>query len=56
MAKLDGRERRKARIRKKISGSGERPRLTVFRSARESFEAECAQLRAQIAALGGSAD
>lgn len=29
---------------------------TVFRSARESFEAECAQLRAQIAALGGSAD
>lgn len=29
---------------------------TEFRLARESFEAECAQLRAQIAALGGRAD
>lgn len=29
---------------------------TEFRLARQSFEAECAQLRAQIAALGGSAD
>ncbi|HWP44236.1 MAG TPA: 50S ribosomal protein L18 [Blastocatellia bacterium] len=35
MAKKDGREMRQAvhkRIRKKISGTGERPRLAVFRS------------------------
>lgn len=35
MAKIDGREMRQAvhkRIRKKISGTGERPRLAVFRS------------------------
>ena len=37
MAKLEGRDRRKARIRKKISGSVERPRLTVFRSARHIY-------------------
>ena len=37
MAKLEGRDRRKARTRKKISGSGERPRLTVFRSARHIY-------------------
>lgn len=36
-AKLTGRERRKLRIRKKISGSDERPRLTVFRSARHIY-------------------
>ena len=30
---IQGRERRKIRIRKKISGTTERPRLTVFRSA-----------------------
>jgi large subunit ribosomal protein L18 len=32
--KLELRLRRKARIRKKILGTAERPRLTVFRSAR----------------------
>ncbi len=32
-ATLTGRERRKFRIRRKISGTGERPRLTVFRSS-----------------------
>jgi large subunit ribosomal protein L18 len=37
MAKLEGRDRRKARIRKKISGSTERPRLSVFRSARHIY-------------------
>ena len=37
MAKLVGRERRKARIRKKISGNVERPRLSVFRSARHIY-------------------
>ena len=32
-ASLQGRERRKLRIRKRISGTVERPRLSVFRSA-----------------------
>jgi large subunit ribosomal protein L18 len=32
-----GRERRKFRIRRKISGTLERPRLTVFRSARHIY-------------------
>ena len=32
-----GRERRKLRIRKKLSGSTERPRLSVFRSARHIY-------------------
>lgn len=32
-----GRERRKLRIRKKISGKAERPRLTVFRTARHIY-------------------
>ena len=32
-AKLVGRERRQNRIRKKVNGSAERPRLSVFRSA-----------------------
>jgi large subunit ribosomal protein L18 len=33
--KLDGRIRRKARIRKKVGGTGERPRLSVFRSNKQ---------------------
>lgn len=37
MKKLTGREKRKARIRKKISGTAERPRLSVFRSARHIY-------------------
>jgi large subunit ribosomal protein L18 len=37
MAKLVGRERRKLRIRKKISGTSERPRLSVFRSAKHIY-------------------
>lgn len=37
MAKLEGRDRRKQRIRKKISGTGERPRLTVFRSNKQIY-------------------
>ena len=37
MAKLTGRERRKLRIRRKISGNDERPRLSVFRSARHIY-------------------
>lgn len=35
--KLVGRERRKLRIRKKVVGTPERPRLTVFRSARHIY-------------------
>lgn len=35
--KLQGRERRRLRIRSKISGSVERPRLTVFRSAKHIY-------------------
>jgi large subunit ribosomal protein L18 len=35
--KLTGRERRKLRIRTKISGTTERPRLSVFRSSRHIY-------------------
>ncbi len=34
---LQGRERRKLRIRKRISGDTERPRLSVFRSAKHIY-------------------
>lgn len=33
VAKLTGRDRRRNRIRKKVHGTAERPRLSVFRSA-----------------------
>jgi len=35
--RIVGRERRKLRIRKKISGTPSRPRLTVFRSAKHIY-------------------
>lgn len=35
--RLVGRERRKVRIRKKVTGTSSRPRLTVFRSARHIY-------------------
>jgi large subunit ribosomal protein L18 len=35
--KYVGRERRKLRIRKKVEGTGERPRLTVFRSSKHIY-------------------
>jgi large subunit ribosomal protein L18 len=35
--KLEGRARRKRRIRKKVHGSTERPRLAVFRSHRQIY-------------------
>ena len=35
--KIVGRERRKLRIRKKVNGTGERPRLTVFRSSKHIY-------------------
>lgn len=37
MAKLVGRERRKQRIRKKISGTTAQPRLSVFRSLKHIY-------------------
>jgi large subunit ribosomal protein L18 len=37
MARLVGRERRKLRIRNKISGDAARPRLSVFRSAKHIY-------------------
>ena len=37
MAKLTGRQRRKYRIRNKVSGSPERPRLSVFRSGKHIY-------------------
>jgi large subunit ribosomal protein L18 len=36
-AKLVGRERRKLRIRSRITGTDERPRLSVFRSGRHIY-------------------
>ena len=35
--RIVGRERRKLRIRRKIEGTNERPRLTVFRSAKHIY-------------------
>ncbi len=35
--KIIGRERRKLRIRKKVAGTAERPRLSVFRSSRHIY-------------------
>ena len=34
---MDSRKRRKLRIRKRVSGTPERPRLTVYRSARHVY-------------------
>ena len=36
-SKVEGRERRKLRIRKKVEGATERPRLTVFRSNKQIY-------------------
>ncbi len=35
--RIVGRERRKLRIRKRVTGTAERPRLSVFRSARHIY-------------------
>ena len=35
--RIVGRERRKLRIRQKISGTGDKPRLSVFRSAKHIY-------------------
>lgn len=37
ISKLTGRERRKRRIRKHVTGTPERPRLAVFRSAKHIY-------------------
>ncbi len=36
-SQIQGRERRKLRIRKKINGTPERPRMTVFRSLKHIY-------------------
>jgi large subunit ribosomal protein L18 len=46
----DGRVRRKIRIRKKVAGSGERPRLSVFRSASHIYAQVIDDARAQTVA------
>jgi large subunit ribosomal protein L18 len=35
--KLEGRAKRKLRIRKKVEGTAERPRLTIFRSNKQIY-------------------
>ena len=37
LSKLESRKRRKMRIRKTVNGDAERPRMTVFRSARHIY-------------------
>jgi large subunit ribosomal protein L18 len=37
MANVDSRLKRKARIRKKLSGSTERPRLTIYKSLKHMY-------------------
>lgn len=37
MSRVTGRARRAARVRKKVSGTAERPRLSVFRSNRHIY-------------------
>ena len=37
MAKIDSRLKRKARIRRKLSGTTERPRLTVYKSLKHIY-------------------
>lgn len=37
MAKIEGRARRKLRIRHKVTGTDDRPRLSVFRSGRHIY-------------------
>jgi len=37
LAKEEGRARRKRRIRKKVSGNGDRPRVSVFRSSKHIY-------------------
>jgi len=37
LTKIDAREKRKKSIRKRVQGSGERPRLSVFRSSKHIY-------------------
>lgn len=37
MSKITGRQRRKYRIRNKISGTAERPRMSIFRTAKHIY-------------------
>jgi large subunit ribosomal protein L18 len=52
--RLEGRARRKRRIRKKIEGTSERPRLTVFRSAKHIYAQVVDDLAGQTLAAASS--
>jgi large subunit ribosomal protein L18 len=58
-SKLEGRVRRKLRIRKKVEGSTQRPRLTVFRSNKQIYVQVVDDLTgktlASATSLGGAA-
>ena len=52
--RVEGRARRKHRIRKKIEGTAERPRLTVFRSAKHIYAQVIDDLARQTVASASS--
>lgn len=54
MAKLVGRERRKQRIRKKITGTTAQPRLSVFRSLKHIYAQVIDDSTGQTLAAAGS--
>ena len=54
--KLTGRERRKLRIRTKISGTTERPRLSVFRSSRHIYAQVVDDMSGQTLVAASSVD
>lgn len=55
MAKLVGRERRKQRIRKKITGTTAQPRLSVFRSLKHIYAQVIDDSTGKTLAAAGSA-
>lgn len=54
--KVEAREKRKKRIRKKIHGTAERPRLSVFRSARHIYAQVIDDTAGQTVAAASSLD
>jgi len=54
--KVEAREKRKRRIRKKIQGTAERPRLSVFRSARHIYAQVIDDTAGQTLAAASSLD
>ena len=51
---LTGRQKRKFRIRHKVSGTSDRPRLTVFRSARHTYAQVIDDVRAETLAAAST--